>query len=810
MRGKKIRAAAGWRPSLRVGIVAVCALLVTGMAFAVSVSVSDNLSRVAVNEAIRNTEAVIHGFVDPVVGTGLTGQTPDQQAAINGDLEQLVQSGQLLRIKVWSPTGQVIYSDLPALRGRQFPLADDLEEALDGEPSAEFSKGEDEENVFEHGIADDLLSIYLPIHGTSDEPVGVYEVYEDAAPILSEIGATRTDVLIIVGGYGLALLLVLFLGFAGASRLLSRQNNLLRQSDRRFRSLAQNSTDVNMVVDAAGTITFESSASERVLGHAADARVGQLAFADVHQDDQGAAAQLLSDVIKVPGGDATAEVRQRHADGSYRWTEVQLTNLLDDPAVNGVVVNYRDVTHRRQLEQELRHQAFHDSLTGIANRALFIDRLQHAMARKRGFALPLAVLFVDLDDFKTINDSLGHTEGDQVLVAVARRLQDALRTGDTIARMGGDEFAVLVEDAVDRDAPADVAERILGALQAPFGRGRNDLFVRASVGLTAWHSNDETADDLIRNADIAMYMAKAAGKNRIEVYEPEMHAAAKARLALRGDLERAMERGEFFVVYQPIVGMSDGVMGGVEALVRWRHPTRGVVNPTEFISLAEETGLIVQLGHWVLEQACTQARIWDRRAVTPRDMGMNVNVSARQLDEPEFVTDVAGILRRTRLPASRLTLEFTENLLLRDTDRTVDALRQLKKLGVRLAIDDFGTGYSSLSYLRRLPIDEIKIDRPFVAGVAVEEDELAVVRSIVELAETLKLDIVAEGIETDAQWSALRRLDAAKAQGFLFAPPVAADEVPRLARTVMHQPEKQSATRGRGAHAASATATQVA
>jgi diguanylate cyclase (GGDEF)-like protein/PAS domain S-box-containing protein len=780
------------RPSLRVSMIAICALLVVGMAFAVSVNVAENLSRAAVNETIRNTEAVIRGFVDPLVGDELVGADPAKAAAINRELEQLVSSGQILRIKVWSPTAQVAYSDLPALRGRQFPLADDLEEALEGKPSAEFSDGDEEENVFEQGLADKLLSIYLPIHGTAGEDaVGVYEVYEDAAPILAEIDKTRMEALVIVGAYGLALILVLFLGFAGVSRLLARQNRLMRQSERRLRSLAQNSTDVNMIVNTDGTITFESSAVTRVLGHAEDARVGRRAFEGVHESEVSAAEHLLADVIKTAGAEATSEIRQRHADGSYRWTEVQLTNLIDDPAVGGVVINYRDVTQRRQLEEELRHQAFHDSLTGLANRALFMDRLQHAMTRKRGFSLPLGVLFIDLDDFKTINDSLGHGEGDQVLVAVARRLQDVLRTGDTIARMGGDEFAVLVEDAVDADAPLDVAERLLGALQAPFGLGRNDLFVRASVGLTAWHSNDETADDLIRNADIAMYTAKAGGKNRIEVYQPEMHAAAMARLALRGDLERASERGEFFVVYQPIVRMGDGVISGVEALVRWQHPTRGVVNPTEFIGLAEETGLIVELGRWVLDEACTQARVWDRRPGMSHDLGVNVNVSARQLDERGFVDEVAGILRRTRLPASRLTLEFTENLLLRDTQRTIDTLRALKKLGIRLAIDDFGTGYSSLSYLRRLPIDEIKIDRSFVAGV-VNEGELAVVRSIVELAETLNLEIVAEGIETSAQWSALRRLDAAKAQGFLFAAPVTADQLPRVARGTSRSASRQA------------------
>jgi predicted signal transduction protein with EAL and GGDEF domain len=355
--------------------------------------------------------------------------------------------------------------------------------------------------------------------------------------------------------------------------------------------------------------------------------------------------------------------------------------------------------------------------------------------------------------------------------------------------MGGDEFAVLVEDAVDADAPLDVAERIRGALQPPFGRAGNDLFVRASIGLTAWHSTEETAEDLIRNADIAMYTAKAAGKNRVEIYEPQMHAAAKARLALRGDLERAMEREEFFVVYQPIVRMSDGGATGVEALVRWHHPDRGVVHPTEFIPLAEETGLVVEIGRWVLDEACRQVKAWDSLAGVPRGLGVNVNVSARQLDEPDFVAAVAAILHSTHLPAGRLTLEFTENLLLRDTERTIGTLKALKKLGIRLAIDDFGTGYSSLSYLRRLPVDELKIDRSFVASISgpapnpsgkvvPEGEQIAVVRSIVELAQTLRLEIVAEGIETNAQWSALRQLEAKKGQGFLFAEPLPASELP--------------------------------
>ena len=776
---RSVRQAATWRPSLRVGIVAISALLVAGMALAVSITVSDRLAQAAENEATRNTKAVIQGLVDPLIGSSLEDHTPAEQARINDELASLVGSGQLLRIKVWNPQGTIVYSDLPALRGQNFGVADDLSEALDGATSSEFSKGEDAENVFERGLASELLSIYLPLNGTNgDQAIGVYEIYEDAGPIVSQIDATRVDVLLIVGGCGVALMLVLFLGFAGASKLLSRQNVLLRSSERRFRSLVQNSADVSMVVDGNGRIAYESDTVERVLGYPSSERIGQPAFAAVYPDDRPSATRLVSEVLRAPGNEMSTELRMVHADKSVRWIEVVLRNLTNDPAVAGVVVNYRDVTTRRTLEDELRHQAFHDSLTGLANRALFLDRLQHAMARQRGFATPLAVLFIDIDDFKTINDSLGHGEGDTLLVAVAQRLRDVLRSSDTIARMGGDEFAILVEDSLEADAAMEVARRLLAALEAPFGHGPSDLFVRASIGLTVRVSSDESPEDMLRNADIAMYTAKSNGKNRIETYQPEMHAAAMTRLALRGDLERAMERDEFFVVYQPIVCLTDERPTGVEALLRWRHPERGVVNPVDFIPLAEETGLIVKLGRWVLEQSCRQVRAWDELKGVPK-VAVNVNVSARQLQEPDFVAQVAATLATTRLDPSRLTLEFTESLLLRDTELTISKLHALKALGVRLAIDDFGTGYSSLSYLRRLPIDELKIDGSFIAGMASEPGQMAVVRSIIDLAETLHLETVAEGIEGDEQLQALRGLSAQMGQGFLFSKPLSADDLPR-------------------------------
>jgi diguanylate cyclase (GGDEF)-like protein len=418
-------------------------------------------------------------------------------------------------------------------------------------------------------------------------------------------------------------------------------------------------------------------------------------------------------------------------------------------------------------------------LTGLANRALFVDRLEHAMSLARRNQHPIAVLFIDLDDFKTINDSLGHGEGDAILVDVAERFRAALRSGDTIARMGGDEFAVMVEDPPAASAPTDVADRLMAVLQAPFLRGAKELFVHASVGVAVVTSRDQTADELLRNADVSMYMAKRKGKNRIEVFEPSMHAAALARLALKGDLERALERHEFFVLYQPVIDLSTLELVGVEALLRWQHPERGLVGPVEFIPVAEETGLIIRLGRWVLEQACRQSRAWD--AIAPgRPIAMNVNVSGRQVVEPGFVAEVSQVLAESAIDPSRVVLEFTEGVLMQDTDATMATLRQLKALGVRLAIDDFGTGYSSLSYVRRFPIDVLKIDRSFVASMADGPDETALMQSILNLSETLHLETVAEGIEEASQLTELQSLGADLGQGYLFAKPLASGEIAAL------------------------------
>ena len=768
-------------------MLSLSAVLVAGTALAVSANVSDHLAKTAVDEAVRTTEAVVRGYVDPLVtSSGVSSPTGGSGDAIDAQLTRLVASRQILRIKIWAPDGTVVFSDLPALRGRQFSISDELGEALVGEVATEFSSATADENVFERGLAERFLEIYLPIKGSGDGRVlGAYEIYEDAAPIEADIATTRQDVLLIVGAMALVLLALLFGAFSGASELLSRQNRLLRRSEERFRSLVQNSVDVNMVLRPDGTISYESPAAERVLGLHVEDRIGTPALEIVHPEDRDFAERLLDDVVHTPGAEISGELRARHADGSWRTIETVLKNFLDDPAVEGVVVNYRDITTRKTLEEELRRQAFHDSLTGLANRALFADRLEHALARTRRFGHPVAVLFLDLDDFKTVNDSLGHGEGDALLIAVGKRLAGAMRAGDTIARMGGDEFAVLVEDPSDAAAPIAVAERLLAILELPFEIGSKELFVHASVGVAVSTGQTKDGDELLRDADVSMYTAKNKGKNRVEVFEPSMHAAAMARLALKGDLERALERGEFGLLYQPIMRLASREVVGVEALVRWHHPRRGMVGPAEFIPVAEETGLILPLGRWVLEEACRQAVAWDARL--DQRLAMSVNVSGRQIHQPGFVEEVRGILAATGLQPARLTLELTESVLMQDVGATTVTLTALKALGVRLAIDDFGTGYSSLSYLRRFPIDELKIDRSFVATIEDGAEQSALVRSILKLGETMHLQTVAEGIEEAGQLAELQHLGAGFGQGYLFARPLEPDAVVALVAPAANQ-----------------------
>ena len=438
--------------------------------------------------------------------------------------------------------------------------------------------------------------------------------------------------------------------------------------------------------------------------------------------------------------------------------------------VVGRVWSFRDITETKRLEGELAHQAFHDSLTNLPNQVLFRDRVEHALTRVARQKTRTAVLFVDLDNFKTVNDSLGHTVGDQLLVAVTARLQGCLRLADTAARMGGDEFAVLLEDLESKDSAMTIAERIITALRRPFGIVGKEVFIGASIGV-AFDSPGAKTDQLLRNADLAMYTAKVRGRGRCQVFEPAMHTAAVERLEVEADLRRACERDEFVVHYQPIVDVRSGWIGGVEALVRWEHPTRGLLPPASFIPLAEETGLIIEIGRKVLAKACAQVRQWQTELNTVPRLSVSVNLSPRQLTDPNLLADVARSLEVSGLAPENLTLEITESAMMHDTELAVARLKELKALGVSLAVDDFGTGYSSLSYLQRFPIDILKIDRSFVVGIDGDAEQSALARAIVRLAQTLQLNAVAEGVETESQLDRLRELGCKYAQGFFLALP---------------------------------------
>jgi diguanylate cyclase (GGDEF)-like protein len=436
-------------------------------------------------------------------------------------------------------------------------------------------------------------------------------------------------------------------------------------------------------------------------------------------------------------------------------------------------MNYRDSTERKALEDQLRHQAFHDVLTGLANRSLFRDRLDHALARASRGGRPTAVLYLDLDDFKSVNDRLGHVEGDRLLVAVGDRLRQATRAGDTVARLGGDEFAIIVEETEPPEAE-EAAARILTSLTAPFIIGERPIEARASIGIAIQSVDSGDADELLRRADIAMYAAKAQGGHRHATYAPEIYDATVTRMDLKADLHGALERGEIDIAYQPIVDIDSGSIVGSEALMRWEHPRRGSIPPTEFIPLAEESGLILELGRWILERACHQTRAWQLGSGDDA-LAISVNLSGRQIAEPGLATDVARILKGSDLDPRSLTLEITESVLIQDVESTLSVLRSLKALGIRLAIDDFGTGYSSLSYLRQFPIDVLKIDQSFVAGLDGDVDSAGLVRSILDLSSTLRLDTVAEGVETPEQQRILRSLGAHRGQGYLFARPLRAE-----------------------------------
>jgi diguanylate cyclase (GGDEF)-like protein/PAS domain S-box-containing protein len=550
-----------------------------------------------------------------------------------------------------------------------------------------------------------------------------------------------------------------------------------RRSSARFRALVQNSSDVIAVLEDDLTIRYHTPSVERVLGYGEGELVGVSLPSLLAEGEEERLEKLLPEVFAVPSTPVPCDLRLRSKSGTLCHLETVFNNLIDDPNIAGVVVTARDVTERRALEEQLAHQAFHDSLTGLANRLLFIDRVEHALDLTRRSDRLVAVLFIDLDDFKTVNDSMGHAAGDDLLTIVAKRLQACLRPEDTCARLGGDEFGVMIENIRGPEAATLVARRILAALTEPLRLFGSKVEVNASVGI-ALGSRDLTTSELLRNADVAMYRAKSDGKSRFTLFEPEMHEQVLAQVQLKTELQRSVNAGEFELHYQPIVELRTGRIASVEALVRWRHPERGLVYPDKFIAVAEETGLIVPLGRLVLGLACRQVRRW--QMLGHDDLGVCVNLSAKQLASRHLTKEVAAALNDARLHPSSLTLEITESVLMLDSQGVIARLEELKDLGVRIAVDDFGTGYSSLNYLRQFPVDSLKIAKPFIDGLGKGAEEERLAAAILRIGATLGLTIVAEGIEEQQQRTILRKLKCQYGQGYLFSRPVPAIDLEPL------------------------------
>jgi len=552
-----------------------------------------------------------------------------------------------------------------------------------------------------------------------------------------------------------------------------RAEEELWQSNQTLTALIQASPLAIVSFDHDGIVKTWNKAAERIFGWEESEVIGYpIPIFMEEKDDE--FYNILG--LMLQGRALTdVELRRRRKDGSIIDISLSITLLYDSKGdINGGMGIFTDITERKQAEEMIKYMAYHDSLTQLPNRNLFNERLKQALADAERNKTNVAVLFIDLDRFKVINDSLGHAFGDLLLKSVSRRLQGCLRDHDTIARQGGDEFTVILHDCTEESAK-NVAERMINELANPFVLNNHEVTISPSIGISLYPSDGTNPDTLIRNADRAMYQAKDHGKNNYQFYEKDMEAQYTKRLKLENDLRKALARKEFVLYYQPQVDIHSHEVIGVEALIRWNHPENGFISPAEFIPLAEETGLIVPIGEWVLYTACLQNKAWQDAGYTP--MRMSVNLSARQFRQTDIDVLVDRVLKETGLDPKYLDLEITENMSMFDVDMTTETLQKLKRLGVNISIDDFGTGYSSLNYLKRFPIDSLKIDQSFVHDIHSDTDDAAIVKAILAMAHSLDLKVVAEGVETERQLSFLKEQKCDQAQGYYFNRPLSPEHL---------------------------------
>lgn len=557
-----------------------------------------------------------------------------------------------------------------------------------------------------------------------------------------------------------------------------RAEQAIRASEERFRALIEKGSDVILVLTVTGEIEYVSPSAATVMGYTPEEVVGTSAFPLIHPEDLQATLQSFDRTAKGTNQPVSIEFRARHKDGSWRVMEAMSGRIIESSGATSVIVNCREITQRKEAEETIRHLAYHDALTGLPNRALLGDRLTVALAKARRSNETLALIFIDLDEFKLVNDTLGHTVGDELLRGAASRLTLLLREGDTVSRVGGDEFIVLLSD-VDRPEDAlQIAERMRENLKEPYQINSLELGVTASIGISIYPDDGDDEASLLRNADTAMYRAKDAGRDNCQLYTSSMGDALRLRVTLETELRAAIEQEQLVVYYQPIVELASGEIVGCEALVRWQHPERGLVLPGEFIEVAERTGLITPPSEWVLHKASADNQEWQGSGLRP--IPVAVNVSSRRFQHTGFGEITRRTLADTGLDPHCLHLEITEGTIMEDVVRGAAVLKSLRDSGIRISIDDFGTGYSSLSYPRSLPIDAVKIDRSFVSGIGVHSEDAAVITAIIALAASLHLEVIAEGIETVEQLDFLREHHCRQGQGFLFARPMPAADFKAL------------------------------
>jgi diguanylate cyclase (GGDEF)-like protein/PAS domain S-box-containing protein len=567
----------------------------------------------------------------------------------------------------------------------------------------------------------------------------------------------------------------------------------LRESEALHRNLVETSQDLVWRCDAEGRYTFLNQACEKIYGYRVEEMLGKR-FTEFMTPEL--ADRDMKEFMRLLEGGEVSGYETTHI--SKSGDEIHMlfnARTLFDSAGRevGTQGTAHDNTKRKQAEETIKHLAYHDALTGLANRTLFQDRLTVALAQARRKKQTAAVMFLDLDRFKAVNDTVGHALGDHLLQGVAERLTGLVRDGDTVARVGGDEFALLLQEVERAEEVAEVAERVLDALRQPWVLNGQEFRITTSIGIAMFPNDGEDADSLLRNADTAMYRAKEQGRDNFQLYTPDMNARIAERLALENSLRHGLERGELLVYYQPQVDIASGKIVGMEALVRWQHPERGLVFPAEFIPVAEETGLIVPLGEWVLRTACAQNKAWQAAGFPP--MRVAVNLSARQFQQRDLIEVVDEVLTETGLEARWLQLEITEGVAMQDVESNIAVLRELREMGVQIAIDDFGTGHSSLSYLSRLPIDVVKIDQSFIQDLTTDPNDAAIARSIIVMAHNLKLRVIAEGVETEEQLAFLKKRRCDEMQGYLFSKPAPAEAFEEMLRQGARRPRARKLVR---------------